>query len=67
MAAWVKQQPQGSVQILMQVHDELVFAIKEECVEEYTKEIQSIMANAADLDVPLIADADVGNNWDEAH
>ena len=67
MAEWVKQKPAGSVQILMQVHDELVFAIKEECVEEYTKEIQAIMANAADLAVPLIADADVGNNWDEAH
>jgi len=67
MAAWVALKPAGSVQILMQVHDELVFAIKEECVESYTKEIQAIMANAAQLDVPLIADADVGDNWDEAH
>jgi len=67
MAAWVALKPAGSVQILMQVHDELVFSIKEECVESYTKEIQAIMANAAQLDVPLIADADVGDNWDEAH
>ena len=67
MAEWVKSKPSGTVQILMQVHDELVFSIKEECVESYTKEIQEIMAKAADLDVPLIADADVGNNWDEAH
>ena len=67
MAAWVEQKPEGSVQILMQVHDELVFSIKEEFVENYTKEIQEIMANAADLDVPLIADADVGDNWDQAH
>jgi len=67
MAEWEKSKPAGTVQILMQVHDELVFSIKEECVESYTKEIQEIMANAADLDVPLIADADVGNNWDEAH
>ena len=36
-------------------------------LSSYTKEIQEIMAKAADLDVPLIADADVGNNWDEAH
>jgi DNA polymerase-1 len=67
MAEWVKSKPVGTVQILMQVHDELVFSIKQECVESYTKEIQAIMAKAAELDVPLIADAGVGNNWDEAH
>jgi len=67
MAEWVKQKPAGTVQILMRVHDELVFAIKEQFVSEYTKEIQAIMASAAALDVPLIADADVGDNWDEAH
>jgi DNA polymerase-1 len=67
VAAWVSKQPQDTVQLLMQVHDELVFSIKEECVENYTKEIQAIMANAAQLDVPLIADADMGDNWDEAH
>ncbi|PKG39517.1 DNA polymerase I [Psychromonas sp. Urea-02u-13] len=67
MAAWVNKQPEGNVQLLMQVHDELIFSIKEELVESYTKEIQSIMAGAAKLDVPLIADADMGNNWDEAH
>jgi len=67
MAAWVAQQPTGAVQLLMQVHDELVFSIKEEFVDEYITEIQTIMAKAADLDVPLIADAGVGDNWDEAH
>ena len=67
MAAWIEKQPEGNVQMLMQVHDELVFSIKEEFVEPYTKEIQAIMAQAADLDVPLIADAGVGDNWDEAH
>jgi DNA polymerase-1 len=67
VARWVAQQPDNTVQLLMQVHDELVFSIKEECVESYTKQIQNIMANAAQLDVPLIADADMGDNWDEAH
>jgi DNA polymerase-1 len=67
MADWIAQKSPGSVQMLMQVHDELVFSIKEELVESYTKEIQAIMAKAADLDVPLIADAGVGDNWDEAH
>ncbi len=67
MARWVQDKEAGSVQLLMQVHDELVFSIKEEFVESYTNEIQIIMANAADLDVPLIADAGVGDNWDQAH
>jgi DNA polymerase-1 len=67
MADWIAQKSPGSVQMLMQVHDELVFSIKEELVESYTKEIQAIMAKAADLGVPLIADAGVGDNWDEAH
>ncbi|MCW8995577.1 MAG: DNA polymerase I [Psychromonas sp.] len=67
MANWIKEQPSGSVQLLMQVHDELVFSIKEEFVDSYIKEIQAIMANAADLDVSLIADAGIGDNWDEAH
>ena len=55
------------MQLLMQVHDELVFSVKEEFVDSYIKEIQKIMADAADLDVPLIADAGIGDNWDEAH
>ncbi len=67
MALWVKTKQPGTVQILMQVHDELVFNIKEQCVENYLKEIQQIMANAATLDVPLIADVGFGDNWDEAH
>jgi DNA polymerase-1 len=67
MAVWVKEQPAGTVQLLMQVHDELVFSVKEEFVESYIEEIQAIMAGAADLAVPLIADAGVGDNWDEAH
>lgn len=65
--AWVKEKEIGCVQLLMQVHDELVFSIKEELVESYTLEIQNIMAKAAQLDVPLIADAGLGNNWDKAH
>ena len=67
MSTWVAEQPSDAVQLLMQVHDELVFSIKEEFVESYITKIQEIMAAAADLDVPLIADAGIGNNWDEAH
>jgi len=51
----------------MQVHDELVFEIKEECLESYTTKICELMSQAAELDVPLIADSDFGDNWDQAH
>ena len=64
---WLKTKEQGTVEMLMQVHDELVFNIKEEFVEQYGSEIQTIMQDAADLDVPLIADLGIGDNWDEAH
>lgn len=53
--------------LIMQVHDELVFEVKEEHVEQLQKQLVSIMEAAVKLDVPLIAEAGVGANWDEAH
>ncbi|STO54910.1 DNA polymerase I [Canicola haemoglobinophilus] len=55
------------IQMIMQVHDELVFEVKENKVEEYSVLIKSLMENAAQLLVPLIVEAGIGNNWDEAH
>ncbi|WP_094751471.1 DNA polymerase I [Psychromonas sp. CD1] len=67
IALWIEKQDSAQVQLLMQVHDELVFCIKDEYVENYTHKIKEIMAQAICLDIPLIADVGVGNNWDEAH
>ena len=53
--------------MIMQVHDELVFEIKEQKIEEYSKKIVSLMENAVTLDVPLIVEAGTGSSWDEAH
>ncbi|WP_258239676.1 DNA polymerase I [Pseudidiomarina homiensis] len=53
--------------LIMQVHDELVFEVKEEHVESLQKQLVDIMEAAVKLDVPLIAEAGVGANWDEAH
>lgn len=53
--------------LIMQVHDELVFEVKEEFVEQLQEQLVSIMEAAVKLDVPLIAEAGVGANWDEAH
>ncbi len=64
---WVQQQPQDEVRLLMQVHDELVFEVKESALESVTTEVKALMEQAATLDVPLIADAGFGDNWDQAH
>lgn len=53
--------------MVMQVHDELVFEIAEDQLDDCAAKIRSIMCAAADLDVPLIVDIGIGNNWDEAH
>ena len=64
---WVQTQSADDILLLMQVHDEFVFEIKEQKVDEYLSIIKSLMENAVSLSVPLIVEADVGNNWDEAH
>ncbi len=53
--------------MIMQVHDELVFEVAEDQVEDLVKEVKVRMESAAALKVPLIVDAGVGENWDEAH
>ena len=67
MSEWIKNQPTGNIRMVMQVHDELVFEVKEELVSEYSALIKSIMENCYQLSVPLKVDVGIGNNWDEAH
>ncbi|MDD9195350.1 DNA polymerase I [Aliivibrio sp. S3MY1] len=64
---WIEAEGNGQVNLLMQVHDELVFEVKEDALEEVTKQVTALMESAVALDVPLIAESDFGNNWDEAH
>nr|WP_086938358.1 DNA polymerase I [Thaumasiovibrio occultus] len=66
VAEWVGQQG-DDVRMLMQVHDELVFEVREEKLADAQAKICAIMESAADLDVPLVADAGAGISWDEAH
>ncbi len=53
--------------MIMQVHDELVFEVAEDQVEDLVKEVKERMESAAELKVPLIVDAGIGENWEEAH
>jgi len=53
--------------MIMQVHDELVFEVAEDAVDDVRSTVIDIMENAAKLSVALKVDAGVGKNWDEAH
>lgn len=57
----------GDAFMIMQVHDELVFEVKQDCVEALVPQLVAVMEQTCQLDVPLIAEAGHGNNWDEAH
>ncbi|WP_447744271.1 DNA polymerase I [Pseudomonas nicosulfuronedens] len=53
--------------VILQVHDELVLEVREDLVEQVSGAIRPLMSGAAELDVPLVVEAGVGANWDEAH
>lgn len=53
--------------VILQVHDELVLEVREDLVQQVKDEIRQHMSQAAQLDVPLLVEAGVGANWDEAH
>ncbi|MCK9648106.1 DNA polymerase I [Haemophilus influenzae] len=55
------------IEMIMQVHDELVFEVRSEKVEFFREQIKQQMEDAAELVVPLIVEVGVGQNWDEAH
>ncbi|AEP28175.1 DNA polymerase I [Glaciecola nitratireducens FR1064] len=65
--AWINDIKDEDILMIMQVHDELVFEIKEDRVDEYVAKIKSLMEDTVKLDVPLVVDVGIGNNWDEAH
>ncbi|MDH1265757.1 DNA polymerase I [Pseudomonas sp. GD03944] len=53
--------------VILQVHDELVLEVREDLVEQVSEQIRPLMGNAAALDVPLLVEVGIGDNWDEAH
>jgi DNA polymerase-1 len=53
--------------MIMQVHDELIFETPKANAEEILNLMKDMMEKAVKLDIPLIADAAIGQNWNEAH
>ena len=65
VAAWTESR--DDVRLLMQVHDERVFEVREDAVDDVRANVERLMTGAAELSVPLQVDIGVGANWDEAH
>ena len=56
-----------NAKLIMQVHDELVLEVAEDQLDEVRDGVITRMSSAAQLKVPLLVDAGIGANWDEAH
>jgi DNA polymerase-1 len=64
--AWL-QTVGDSARMIMQVHDELVFEVRQDHIARIETGVRERMAAAAALAVPLVVDVGTGSNWDEAH
>jgi DNA polymerase-1 len=53
--------------LIMQVHDELVLEVPEAELELVKGKLKELMQSVATLEVPLVVDVGVGDNWDKAH
>jgi DNA polymerase-1 len=56
-----------ATKLIMQVHDELVLEVPDNELELVKQKLPKLMQNVAKLDVPLLAEVGVGNNWESAH
>ena len=57
----------SNARMLLQVHDELLFEVPEAEAEDAARIVRGVMEGAAHLGVPLVAEAGIGDNWEEAH
>ena len=64
---WLHAEHQDDACMTMQVHDELIIEVREDAVEKVREGLVKRMSAAAKLDVPLLVEAGVGDNWDQAH
>jgi len=64
--AWLKE-ANVDARMIMQVHDELVLEVKSDRVESFKPTLCEKMSAAGALSVPLLVEAGIGVNWDEAH
>lgn len=65
--AWLATPEAEGIRMIMQVHDELVFEVPQEKVALCSTKVRELMQHSAALDVPLLVEVGVGDNWDQAH
>lgn len=66
--AWIQRETEaGTIAMIMQVHDELVFEVRADLAATYAKAIEDIMEHAVELKVKLEVGVGIGSNWGEAH
>ncbi|MCL4119826.1 UNVERIFIED_CONTAM: hypothetical protein GTU68_046820 [Idotea baltica] len=58
---------QLDAKVILQVHDELVLEVREDLIDIVSRKTKQLMSASAELDIPLLVDVGVGDNWDQAH
>ena len=61
------QKRKAKTKMVLQVHDELLFDAHKDEVDDLRPLIKKLMENALPLDVPIVVDTGVGDNWLDAH
>jgi len=64
--AWLES-AKSDAKMIMQVHDELVFEVAADEAQALADQVTQLMSEVAVLDVPLLVEAGIGQNWDQAH
>jgi len=64
---FLKNYPKDTCFLILQIHDDLLFEIKEQLIKEVAPKIKEIMENIYKLDVPLKVDVKIGKNWGELY
>jgi DNA polymerase I len=63
---WIERE-RLATKLVMQVHDELVLEVPEDELERVKPGVERLMTGVAELAVPLVVDAGIGENWERAH
>ncbi|QAV22867.1 DNA polymerase I [Proteus hauseri] len=64
---WICNECPDDVHMIMQVHDELVFEVRESYLDTANAMIHQLMETSMELAIALKVEVGIGNNWDEAH
>jgi DNA polymerase-1 len=67
MIKLIKHSDRFEYKLTMQVHDELLFEVREKDADAFRKHVIKMMEDASPLSVPVVVDAHIGDNWDETH